>query len=192
MTNPPIPPSPQPPRPPQAGSGPAGGGAAPGWYPAGPGGQQRWWDGRQWGQLAGPVAPAPAPLTVSDANLWAALSHACFFVLGIIGPAVIRATKGKIVTNSPQERFLRQQSTEALNFQISFLIAWLGGFIVLFMLAIGLGVVLAPLAAVIMVLMWLLLVAVWVGGLVYAIMAIMAGSKGEPYRYPICFRFIKD
>jgi len=196
MTNPPIPPSPQPPRPPQTppgpGAGQTGGGTAPGWYPVGPGGQQRWWDGRQWGQVAGPVAPALVPLTVSDANLWAALSHACFFVLGIIGPAIIRATKGKIVTGSPQERYLRRQSTEALNFQISFLIAWFGGFIVLFLLAIGLGIVLAPLAGVVMVLMWLLLLAIWVGGLVCAIQGIMAGSKGQPYRYPVTFRFLND
>lgn len=196
MTYPPIPPSNQPPQPQQA---------SPGWYPVA--GGQRWWDGRQWGQFApgaqqqvptGPTAPqyaAPpqyeAPLSQSDANLWSALSHASFFILGIIGPALIRYIKGKIVYNTPAERYLRQQSTEALNFQITFMIVWAGG-IILWIIGGMLMAVAFPPMAIVSFIIWPVLMLAYVGGLVYAIMGIMAGSKGQPFRYPVNYRFFRD
>jgi len=139
-----------------------------------------------------PMAPVPQPLTPSDANLWAALSHASFFVIAIIGPAIIRATKGKIVTGSPAERYLREQSNQALNFQITFLIAWCAGMILMMFGVFAGAVVFAPLAAIAGVALWVVLIVAYVGGLIYAILAIVATSKGQPWRYPVSYRFFRD
>lgn len=124
--------------------------------------------------------------------MWASLSHACFFVLAIIGPAIIRATKGKIVTGSPAERYLRQQSNEALNFQISFMIVWVGGIFLMIFGIMGMAFVAPPMAAIGGVVVWIVLIGAYVGGLVYAILAIVRCSSGQPWRYPINFRFFKD
>lgn len=160
----------------------------PGWYPTPPHGQLRWWDGAQWGPFAAP--PPPPPLTPSDAHLWAALSHACFFVLGMLGPFLIRETKGKIVTGSPQEWYLRNQATEALNFQISFMIVWLLGIFAWISGSMLLSVALPPVGFLIAICLWAGLLGCWIVGVVYAVLALTRTSGGRPWRYPITWRFV--
>jgi uncharacterized Tic20 family protein len=51
------------------------------------------------------------------------LSHVGMFILAVILPLIFRQTEGK--TN----RYVRHHATESLNFQLTFLIVWIGGII---------------------------------------------------------------
>src|SRR5437763_352019 len=83
-----------------------------GWYTDSDG-VLRWWTGREWGP------PAPAPYTPQrDVHLWAMLSHFGLLALYFVGPLIIRLTLGN------NDDFIRHHSTEALNAQITFGIAW--------------------------------------------------------------------
>lgn len=96
------------------------------------------------------------------------LSHLSYFVLALIAPLIIMLTLGT------RSAFVRSQSVEALNFHITLLIASLVGAITLI---IGIGVV--------------ILIAVWIGGLVLAILAAVKSYGGEDYRYPVNIRLVK-
>jgi len=111
-----------------------------------------------------PVAQTPSN---DDRNL-AMLAHLLGIVSGFIGALIIWLIK------KDQSAFIDEQGKEALNFQITMLIA----FVVAGMLMVILiGALLMP----------LLLVA----NLVFCILAAVAVSKGEHYRYPVVIRLLK-
>lgn len=128
-------------------------------------------------------------LTKSDANMWAMLSNllgglAAVIVspLGFLPPLLV------FLLLRDRSRFVRRQSAEALNFQLTNLIIIAGAVAVIviggiFTLGIGF-VVLVPLALV-AGLIWVVLLIVWV------ILASVRTSKGVEYRYPINIRMVK-
>jgi uncharacterized Tic20 family protein len=69
--------------------------------------------------------------------------------------------------------YLADQAKEALNFQISVLIAYFIAGILVWLL---IGFLLLPL--------------VWIVNIVFCIIAAISTSKGETYRYPFCLRLI--
>ncbi len=69
--------------------------------------------------------------------------------------------------------YLSDQAKEALNFQITMLIAQ---FIAGILVWILIGFILIPI--------------VWIANVVFCIIAAISTSKGEKYRYPICLRLI--
>jgi uncharacterized protein len=69
--------------------------------------------------------------------------------------------------------YISDQAREALNFQITVLIAWFISGLLMFVL-IG----------------FLLIALVWVANIIFCIMAAVAASKGEAYRYPFALRLI--
>ena len=109
----------------------------------------------------------PVRVDVSDDDrLWATLAHLSI-LLGlttIVGPLVIWLIKKDA---SP---FVDDQAKEALNFQLTCLIA---------SLVTAASCVLAPLAIVLIV-----------GGIVYGVIAGIEANKGNSYRYPYTFRMI--
>lgn len=111
-----------------------------------------------------PVAQTPSN---DDRNL-AMLAHLLGIVSGFIGALIIWLIK------KDQSAFVDEQGKEALNFQITMLIAFVGAWILMFVL---IGALLMP----------LLLVA----NLVFCILAAVAVSKGEHYRYPVALRLLK-
>lgn len=120
-----------------------------------------------------PASPPPAsggeqPLSESDARLWAALGQLSGILLSVIGPLIVMLVFG------PRSAFVKKESTEALNFQITVLIAYIVGFVLTFIL-IGIFVILAA----------------WILGLIFMIMAALKNKDGIEYRYPINIRFIK-
>jgi len=148
----------------------------PGWYPDPGTGQLRWWDGQTWGQFqqAG-AAPAPMATTSGDPKNQAALAHylgagLLLFACGLnwVGPLIIYSGQGK---NDP---FVRDQSAEALNFQITVAIAAVVSFILCF---VFIGFLLLPI--------------VLLGGVILGVMGGMAASRGEWYRYPLSIKFVK-
>lgn len=102
-----------------------------------------------------------------DRNL-AMLAHLLGIVSGFVGALIIWLVK------KDQSAFIDEQGKEALNFQITVMIAFIGSWILMFVL---IGMLLMP----------LLLIA----NLVFCILAAVAVSKGEHYKYPFAIRLLK-
>ena len=114
-----------------------------------------------------PMGGVPG-IPTSDEKTMSMLSHLLGIVAGFIPALVIMLTKGN------ESRFVRDQSVEALNFQITLVIAYVVAFILAFVL---IGLLLFPV--------------IWIGSLVLMIMAGMKANAGEAYRYPINIRLVK-
>jgi uncharacterized Tic20 family protein len=153
----------------------AAGQAPPGWHPDPASGRMRWWDGQQWGPFqdegAGGAAPAPMAATGAGGNprTMAMLAHVLGIFTGFIGPLIIYATQ-----SNNGDPFVKDQSAEALNFHICVSIAYVVSFVLMIVL-IG----------------FLTFFVVWIGAIVFSIMGAIAANKGEWYRYPISYRFVK-
>jgi uncharacterized Tic20 family protein len=112
----------------------------------------------------------PPPLRPDEERTWAVLAHLGSLVgVGFLAPLVIWLVfRGR-------GAYLEHQAKEALNFQLTLLIAYLVAGIVTvvtfgiaFPLLIGLGI----------------------GQLVLQILAAVAAGRYEWYRYPVCIRFV--
>jgi uncharacterized protein len=77
------------------------------------------------------------------------------------------------IVKKDDSAYIADQSREALNFQITVLIAMLAANILIWLL---IGLVLIPI--------------IWLANIVFCIIAAISTSKGETYRYPICLRLI--
>jgi uncharacterized Tic20 family protein len=112
-----------------------------------------------------PAAPA---VPTKDDRTMAMLCHLLAIVLGFIGPLIIWLIKKE---DSP---FVDDQGKEALNFQLTILIAVAVSFALMF---VCIGFILLP--------------AVGILDLVFCIIAGLKANNGEAYRYPMNIRFIK-
>ena len=140
----------------------------PGWYPDPSGdGQQRWWDGAQWGIVASsPTAPA-VPGSLDDQRGMAALAQVLAIFTGFLGPLVIWFMA------RPDQPFVKHHAAESLNFQITVTIA---AFVSALLILVLIGIVLLPV--------------VLIGAFVLEIMAAVAANRGEWYRYPVNLRLV--
>ena len=124
--------------------------------------------------------PAPAPSTVagttagtleqpsSDDRTMASVAHLLGIFTSFVGPLVIWLIKKE---SSP---YVNDQGKEALNFQITIILAQI---IAGALVAVVVGCFLLP--------------AVCIADLVLCIMATVAASRGERYRYPMCLRLVQ-
>ncbi len=126
----------------------------------GPGGGQP-----PYGQPYGTPAPQPE-MSPSDQKLWATLVHLSGLFIAI-GPLI-----GYLLLKD-RGQYVADQSREALNFQITVLIAVVVGTVTS---VIGIGLI--------------ILFAAWVVGIVFAILAAVQANKGVWYRYPISWRIV--
>lgn len=96
-------------------------------------------------------------------------------VLTHLGGAIFSFVPALIVwlLKKDENAFIGEQAREALNFQITVIIAHIVSWILMVIL-IG----------------FVLMLAVWVANIVLCILAAVAASKGEPYRYPFALRLI--
>ena len=120
------------------------------------------------------VTPPPTPPPASgsggtDDRTLALITHLSGIVFSFIVPLVIWL----IHKDRPDKAWLTGQAKEALNFQITILI----GYIICWVLVI----------IIIGALLWWL---VWLVNLIFCILAAVATSKGENYRYPFALRLI--
>ena len=133
----------------------------------------------QWpGSLPSPAPHPSAPpspyggqlpwRTGPDDTTWALLAHIGGVFFSFLAPLIILLTKGQ------QSGFVRDQAAEALNFQLTLIIAYVVS-VVLIVVLIGL----------------LLLPVIGVLALVFGILAAIASSRGEAYRYPVNLRLVK-
>ncbi|MDH3294158.1 MAG: DUF4870 domain-containing protein [Acidimicrobiia bacterium] len=152
----------------------------PGWYPVD--GGQRYWDGEAWTDLVSPLPPpepaaggvvggaapgAVVPRSTTDESTMATLIHISAIFTGIIGPVIIWALK------RDQSDFVDRHGREAMNFQITLYIAAFISFILVFVL-IG----------------FLFLFAIFVAQILFPILAAVAASRGQDYRYPLTLRLL--
>jgi uncharacterized Tic20 family protein len=110
---------------------------------------------------------SPAAPSKDDCNI-AMIAHLLGIFVGFLGALIIWIIK------KDESPYIGEQAKEALNFQITIMIA---GFVsgLLCMVLIG----------------FLLLPAVFVLNLVFCIISAMAASKGEHYRYPFALRLVQ-
>ena len=147
----------------------------PGWYPDQTG-QQRWWDGAQWGEVAPPPVPAvpygfaqqsPGQAEIEAEKGLATLAQALPILTGFLGPLII------YLIVKPEQRFAKHHAAESLNFSITLAIAYLICVVLMFVL-IGFVLIFFVLAA----------------GIVFHIIAAVAANRGEWYRYPVNLRLV--
>lgn len=128
-----------------------------------------------------PSAPQPSGPTQESRN-WAMAAHlsalvASFLGFAVIGPLVVWLVK------KDDDPFVAEHSREALNFQLTWLVAGLVGGIIGFVIGVvtlGLGFILLALLGGLFALAWLVL----------TIVAGVKASSGEHYRYPLTVRLI--
>ncbi|HSH58958.1 MAG TPA: DUF4870 domain-containing protein [Acidimicrobiales bacterium] len=157
-----------------------GSAAPPGWYQD-HSGYLRWWDGARWG----PYAPPPAPQESGQAL--SVVSHLGIVAGGFILPLVIYLTEGK------KNPFVRHHAREALNFQLSFLILYLGTFVLL------VGAFFVPAASSFgddgafsgFFFPFPLIFLVWFGALGFSIMGALRANQRQWWSYPLAIRFVK-
>jgi uncharacterized protein len=134
--------------------------------------EQQGYAPQQYGQPGYPQQPygyaGQAPVSESDEKTWGIISHITIPFFGFIGPLVA------YLVYKDRSEWLKQVTTEALNFSILYSIAYL---ISVITISVVIGLILWP--------------AVFIVALIFCIMGTIAASKHEFYRYPINIRFIK-
>jgi uncharacterized Tic20 family protein len=94
-------------------------------------------------------------------------------LLGFVVPLIVWLAK------RGESAFVENQAKEALNFQITLLVAHVAGWLFVF-LTFGLG----------LIVVWPAYIALWVGELALGIWAAMQVYSGRRYRYPFNLRLI--
>lgn len=124
-----------------------------------------------------PTPPPPEPSAADagqtpevsqNAKNMALLCHLLGFFTCFIGPLIVWLIK------KDDDPYIDQQGKEALNFQITLTIAYI------------VGMILTPVC-----IGFFILAAVGLADIIFVIMACIASSKGEAYRYPVSIRLIK-
>ena len=119
-----------------------------------------------------PFGQAQAQLSPSDERMWGMLAHlsallGLFISLNFLGPLII------FLVYRDRSAYVRRQSAEALNFNLSITIyAIVSGILILLLI----GIILLP--------------AVLIFWLVEVIIASIAANRGEEHRYPLTLRFV--
>jgi len=111
------------------------------------------------------MAEITSEVSSNDKNL-AVLTHLGGILFSFIPSLIVWLLK----KDNP---YVSDQAREALNFQITLLIAWVVSYILMFIL-IG----------------FLLMAVIWLANIILCILAAVATSKGETYRYPFTLRLI--
>jgi uncharacterized protein len=122
-------------------------------------------------------APGQPPVSPSDQRMWSMLAHLSGFVLAIIGPVIIYAMY------KDRDEFVKDQSAEALNFQITAAIGVFGGYIV--------ALILTAISAGLLAFLLIVPMFIGIGAAVFFVLGGVAANRGERYRYPINIRMVK-
>lgn len=116
----------------------------------------------------GSYAAAPQPMSPSDEKMWSTLVHVGGILFQFL-PALI----GFLVLKD-RGPFVRAHTANALNFQLTLLIAYFVGGL--------LSIVLVG---------FLIMFAAWVLNIVFSIIAAVKANGGWPYEYPMTIRFVR-
>lgn len=101
--------------------------------------------------------------------MWAVFAHVSGIVgLGLIGPLII------MLVCADQRPFAKAHATEALNFHITVLLGVLLSLVLVFAFFLGVFT----------------MIAIGIAALVYSIVAAVAASRWEAFRYPLTLRLV--
>jgi uncharacterized Tic20 family protein len=106
-------------------------------------------------------------MTPADQRLWATLTHIGGVLFGFLAPLIT------YLVLKDRGAFVRAHTAAALNFQLTILIAYVVGYILVFIIIGGLVVLAAAVVSII-----------------FGIMAAIAANKGEFYTYPMAIKFV--
>jgi uncharacterized Tic20 family protein len=115
---------------------------------------------------------------VDDGRTLSIFCHLGYFIFSIFFALIVRSTEGG------RNPFVRHHATEALNFQLTVVLAIVGSWIVAMFAAI-LGRV-----EIVVVTLLPLGLAIAVCGIVFSILGAVAAGRGEWYRYPVSLRLV--
>lgn len=123
-----------------------------------------------------PAAAPAAPLSEAEDRQWASFAH-----LG----GILSFLPSLIIWLIFKDRgsFTNQEAKEALNFQITLVIAQ----VALFIIASILTVVTFGIGSLLFGLSWI----IWLVGVIFSILAFVKAKDGIAYRYPFAIRLIK-
>jgi uncharacterized protein len=112
-------------------------------------------------------------LSQQEERTWGMVAHLSALIgliigFSFVGPLIVMLAQG------PKSRFVRDQAVEALNFNITVLIAVIVSSL---LILIVIGLVLLPV--------------ILIGWLVFTIIGAVTANDGRPYRYPINIRMVK-
>ncbi len=107
-------------------------------------------------------------MSPSDERLWATLTNISIPFFGLVGPLIA------YLVFKDRSPWLKESTTEALNFSILYTIAQVVASI---LTVVVIGAILLPL--------------IGVAALILCIMAAIASNKGEQYKYPVNWRLVK-
>lgn len=110
------------------------------------------------------------PLTPENERLYSTLIHVGGIVIGFVSPLI-----GYLVLKD-RSAFVRDNSRNALNFQITVTIALVVAYI---LTTVTFGI------------LFFLPLAIAVVNIVFSILAAVAANRGEVYRYPLSIQFVK-
>jgi hypothetical protein len=111
---------------------------------------------------------APAQLSPADERLWAILTHIGGILFHWLAPLIT------FLVFRDRGPFVRWHTRQALNFQLTLLLAYIAGVVLAFVF-VGFFVILAA----------------FVLNIVFGILAALSANRGEFYRYPIAIEFVK-
>lgn len=128
--------------------------------------------------MSAPFLPPPASQPSSEERNWAMLCHLSALLGFVLMPSAnIWAPLIVWLLKKDHSRFVDEQGKASLNFHISL---WIYAFIAG---ALWFTIILIPL-------MFLLLGAIYLSGLICTVLAAIAASNGQHYRYPFTIRFL--
>ena len=113
-------------------------------------------------------AAPPPQLSPADEKMWATLTHVGGIVFHWLAPLIA------YLVLKDRGPFVRWHTRQALNFQLTLVLAYIAGF-VLSLVFVGFFVILAA----------------FVLNIVFGIVAALAANRGEFYKYPIAIEFVK-
>lgn len=122
---------------------------------------------------------AGSSLSASEERTWAMVAHigvfvAAWFAMGFLCPLVVW------LVYRHRSDFVRRHALESLNFQLSLLI-YTAIAVILILITFGLGV---------LIIIPLIIIGA-VAAVVFIVLATMAASSGNEYRYPLTIRLVR-
>ena len=111
-------------------------------------------------------------MSPADERLWSTLTHVGALVLSGGGAGWLVALIAYLILED-RGPFVRSHTATELNFQLTLLIAYVAG-VILILVFVG----------------FLIIIAAWVLSIVLGIIAAIKANKGEYYQYPVAIKFV--